>query len=33
MHKYALAEVQAAIACWLEAAQEIGRPIPSPGGE
>ena len=32
-HESALAEAQAAITYWLEAAQEIGRPIPPPLGE
>jgi predicted RNase H-like HicB family nuclease len=26
----ALANVEDAIACWIEAAQELGRPIPTP---
>ncbi len=29
----ALAEAQAAIGYWLEAAQRIGKPIPRPAGE
>lgn len=29
----ALANVQDAIACWIEAAREMGRPIPDPSPE
>lgn len=32
-HEEALAEAQAAIGYWLEAAQRIGKPIPRPAGE
>ncbi len=32
-HEEALAQAQAAIGYWLEAAEEIGRPIPQPAGE
>ncbi len=32
-HEEALAEAQAAIGYWLEAAERIGKPIPRPAGE
>ncbi len=32
-HEEALAQAQAAIGYWLEAAVRIGRPIPPPAGE
>ena len=32
-HEEALAEAQAAIGYWLEAAQKIGKAIPQPAGE
>ncbi len=32
-HEEALAEAQAAIGHWLEAAKRIGKPIPQPAGE
>ena len=32
-HEEALAEPQAAIGYWLEAAERIGKPIPRPAGE
>jgi predicted RNase H-like HicB family nuclease len=32
-HEEALAQAQVAIALWLEAADEIGRPIPQPAGD